>query len=426
MTLSRREFLVHAGATAAAAAGAGLLSQSPVAGSVLPSAARLRDPSLAPATVTMWTNHPEWVNQVNTLVKMFEKQNPSVKIAVTAKTSETYPALITSAIAAGSAPDIFGFLEGLQYADIANAGHLLDLTGKIDVGRLLPAAASVIYVGKKIYAMPLFGDFTTGMFYWKPVFDKFNITIPSTWSQFTNLCKTLQSKSGIPALGMPSQDGIIPTFVWTGFMSTVRGPAGVSAIIDGKAKLTDPDFLAATTYLQSLTPYFAPGYAATAYTNGKADFAEMKSVMFEGGSSDYAGFLDINPHLDLGFFAFPHPDNMGVSAVNTGIDYLYGINSSTTNPAKVAAALAFFNFLLTPQAGAVIAATLELPETKGVAITSPIQKEVIKQSTYAAPEWFQIDQLSGMWNYALENISDMLVGSVTPKHFAAACQALIK
>ncbi len=87
MTLTRREFL----AGAATAAGAGLLLSGPAAAAArtLPGITRVRE-QLAPATVTMWTNHPEWVQQVNSLVSEFERQYPTVKIQVVPK-----PALAT-------------------------------------------------------------------------------------------------------------------------------------------------------------------------------------------------------------------------------------------------------------------------------------------------------------------------------------------
>ena len=90
MTISRREFLAGAG-VAAAAAGAGVAAAAG-AGVLLPGVAsastgitRVRERGLAPATLTMWTNHPEWVQQVNALVGEFEKQYPSVTVQVTPK-----------------------------------------------------------------------------------------------------------------------------------------------------------------------------------------------------------------------------------------------------------------------------------------------------------------------------------------------------
>jgi raffinose/stachyose/melibiose transport system substrate-binding protein len=424
MALSRREFL----AGAAAAAGAGVLLSSPAGAvaDVLPRITRVREPGLAPATLTMWTNHPEWVQQVNSIVSEFESKNPNVKIQVTPKPGPSYQTLLTSSLAADSAPNIFGMGAGGNYNTIAQAGRLHDLTGKINLAALLPSATAFMYFDNKVYALPLLGEYTTGIYYWKPTFAKYKLGIPKTWSEFTALCKTIQSKNTAAALGMPSQDGIIPTFFWTGFMTSIHGPSGVSAIAEGKAKLTDPDFLTATTYMLSLVPYFAPGWASTAYINGKADFAEGKSILFEGGSADYTGFKNINPAVDLGFFAFPHPDGGGVNTVNSGVDLLYGLNSNVKDPAQIAAAIAFFNFCLTPNIGTQVAETIELPDTKGAHTNVAIQEEIIQQSTNDAPEWFQFPQLSNMWTYANYNISKMLLGNVAPKQFAAACQAQIK
>ncbi len=193
-----------------------------------------------------------------------------------------------------------------------------------------------------------------------------------------------------------------------------------------KAKLTDPDFLAATEYFQTLVPYLAPGYASTNYLNGKADFAEGKCAMLEGGSADYTGYHNVNPQVDLGFFAHPHPEGSGMTTVNSGIDYMYGLNSTVKDPAQVAAAIAFFNFFLTPKIGTQVAETIELPDTKGAHTTVPIQEEIIQQSTNDAPEWYEYVSLTNMWNYSYIHIPDMLLGSITPKQFAADCQAQIK
>ena len=108
---------------------------------------------------------------------------------------------------------------------------------------------------------------------------------------------------------------------------------------------------------------------------------------------------------------------MGVSTVNSGIDYLYGLNSDVTDPAQIAAALAFFNFFLTPKIGTQIAETIELPDTQGAHTNVPIQEEIIQQSTNDAPEWYQFDQLTNLWNYSLVHISAMLLGNITPKQY---------
>src|SRR5271156_1929829 len=110
MAIPRRLFL--AGVGPAAALGAEYLFSGRAAA----------QQNLAPATLTMWANHPEWVRQLAALVAEFEQQNPSVHIELTEKPGPTYPTLVTSALAADSAPDIFGMNAGLTYLQIAKAG----------------------------------------------------------------------------------------------------------------------------------------------------------------------------------------------------------------------------------------------------------------------------------------------------------------
>jgi len=305
---------------------------------------------------------PEWEQQVTALVNEFEKQYPSIKVQVTPKPGPNYPTLLTAALAAGSAPNIFGFQAGGQYLQIAGAGHLQNITGKINIGALLDSATSFMSIGNKVYALPLLGEYTTGIYYWKPPFAKYHLSIPQTWTEFHQRLPHASEQGHRPRPGHAVEDGIIPTFFWTGFMTTVRGPQGVSDLAEGKAKLTDADFLSATTFFQSLVPYLAPGFASTAYIEGKAAFAEGKNVLFEGGSADYTGFKNINPDVDL-VFSLSRTRTAWVCPPScSGIDYLYGLNSNVTDPAQVAAALAFFNFFLTPKVGTQIAETIELPD----------------------------------------------------------------
>jgi ABC-type glycerol-3-phosphate transport system substrate-binding protein len=417
MAISRREFLTGAGVLAAAGAGTLLTgcgsSKSTSTGS-----------KAAPVTLTIWANHPEWKGQIATMIKEFEAQNPSITIQLTEKPGPSYPTLVTTALTAGSAPDIFGAASVTQYKELAKSGKIYDLTGKINVGQLLPSATSLMYIGKKYYGLPLFGEYTTGIYYWKPKFAKYNLKPPTTWPELTTLCATLKSHGETP-MEMPSSDGTIPTFVWTGLMTTVRGPSGVTDVAEGKAKLTDPEFLAAATYLKSLAPYFAPGYASTAYINGKAAFAEGKSVMLEGGSADYAGFVNVNPKVDLGFFALPHPQGSGMPCVNSGPDTVYSLNTKGLTKDKADAAVKFFNFFLTPKIGTEVADTIELPDIKGARSKTPIQEEIIQQSTNDAPEWYILEPLVNFWQYSLDNIAKMLLGTTSPEKFAAGAQATI-
>ncbi len=425
MSISRRQFLAGAGAATVAGA-AGLLPGTASASTVLGNAARFRyQGSQQPVTLSLWHSHPEWAQQINALVSQFEKQHPAIKIDVTAKSGVDYPTLLTSALAAGSAPNIFGCQAGAGFQVIAKAGHLRNLTGKVNVAALNAAATSVMPVNGKIYAVPLLGEYTTGIYYWKPVFAKYKLTPPTTWSELINVCETLL-KAGQSPIQMASSDGTLPSFWWTGLMTTVRGPNVITELASGKTSVTDADLVAATTYLQSLVPYFAQGFASTAYYTGKALFASGKGAMIMGGSADYTGYKNVNPKVDLGFFAFPHSDHGGVAAVNSGVDLLYGLNSNVTDPASIAAAETFFNFFLTSKVSSEVAQNIEMPDTKQAHVTAPIFEQIIQQSTNNGPEWYEVPQLTPLWSYSLANIENMFLGKLSPSAFAAAAQATIK
>lgn len=423
--LSRREFLAGVGGVGVAASAAYALGTVGATASAS-RISRVRDRQ-SPVTLSMWANHPEWAQQVQALVADFQKKYPYITIQITQKPGPTFPTEMTAALAAHSAPDIVGVGAGATYTSYVKGGHLHDLSGKIRVSALLPSATAAMYVDKKVYATPLFGEYTTGMFYWKPTFAKYKLEVPTTWSELRRICAILL-KNGESPLQMGSADGTIPAFTWTGLMTTLQGTRTPGLVATGKAKLTDADFMSATNYLQSLVPYFSDGYASTTYVEGKNDFAEGKSVMIMGGSADYTGYKDANPDVEgrVSFFPWPHPDGHGVLAVNSGVDTLYGINTTVKSNAQIDAAIKFLNFFLTPEIGTKVANTIELPSVKGAKSKIPIQERIIEVSKNDAPEWFQYQQMGNFWTYATDHISDMFLKSVTPKQFAAACQATIK
>jgi raffinose/stachyose/melibiose transport system substrate-binding protein len=374
----------------------------------------------------MWINNPTEKQQDYALIDAFMSSHPTIKVNMVEKSATGYNTAITAALAANAAPDIVGVTPGQQYVAVAKAGRLLDVTKRVNVSALNDAARQVIYVGNKVYGIPFIGEYTTGIFYWKAEFHKYKITPPNTWSEMVNICKKLLN-NGLTPIQQPSQDGEIPTFFWTGAMTTVRGPGGVTAVAEGKAKVTDADFMSATQFLKDLVPYYAKGYVSTSYDAGQAVFAEGGAVMLEAGSADYTAFVNENPKAKggLGFFAFPHPDTTGFSSVNSGVDLLFGINANIKDSAKISAGVTLMQWFMTAKASNQVARTLDQPETKTARVTDPFFREILAQSKYNAPEWYELPQLSALWDYSLEHIGAMMSGAMTVEAFSRGAQAKV-
>ena len=141
-----------------------------------------------------------------------ERQYPSVTVQVTPKPGPSYPTLLTSALAAGQRPEHLRHrARAAHYHQIAEAGHLHDLTGKINIGALLPSATASCTSASKVYALPLLGEYTTGIYYWKPVFAKYKLSIPETWDEFTDAVQDHSEQKQRPQpWGCPPQDGDHP------------------------------------------------------------------------------------------------------------------------------------------------------------------------------------------------------------------------
>jgi raffinose/stachyose/melibiose transport system substrate-binding protein len=418
MELDRRRFMVGAGQLVVGATAASMLPACSSGSGTTPSPG-------APSneTLTLWFDHPEWANVFQELVDGFQKQNPGVTIAVTEKSASTYSTALTAALATGSAPDLMSLAAGGTYASVAKAGHIKDLTGKLNLGNLNYAASAVSNVGSRVYGAPILGEYTIGIFYWLPTFAQYHLQPPTTWAEFTAVCETLL-RHGVVPFQVPSQDGILPTFLWTTLLTTVRGASEIPKIAAGQTKITEPDYQAATDYLKSLTKYLSPGYASVALAAGQALFAENKAAMCIGGSADYTGFKQTNPDVKLGFFAVPAPPGMQ-PAVTSGVDSIFAINSSTSQkPAE--AGVKFLNYFLTPAVQTQIAEKLELPSVKGVTTSDPMFKLIISQSANNGPVWFEPIQLSPMWNYSQQNIAKMLTGEISTTAFNQAAQRAIQ
>src|SRR4051794_11277732 len=86
LTLSRRRLVQATGGIAAGAALAGSFGMRP-------NDARAQDAT----TITIWSNHPEWQDQILALIAAFETENPDIKFELTSIPGQDYPTKLQTA-----------------------------------------------------------------------------------------------------------------------------------------------------------------------------------------------------------------------------------------------------------------------------------------------------------------------------------------
>lgn len=375
-----------------------------------------------PVTLTFWHNHHEWKARVQKILDKFQAENPGIQIQLEEIPGPDYSPKMNTALAAGEAPDILELRPGPEVRAAEEAGYIVDLSGKVDTANVSQSGIDASQIDGKTWAVPMLGEYTVGLYYNKDIFAANNLTPPRTADELLKMCPGLKAK-GIAAMIAPSQDGVIPSFLYALAASSILGADGLAAVRKGERKLTDPDVVKASKFLQDLYPCFEEGAIGTAYVEGKALFALGKGAMMEGGSADYAGFTETNPKINLGVVPFPALEG-GKGSTVTGMEGVFAINSQTKNKD---AAIKFLNWMLGDEPAQMVVDTITLTTNKNV---KPSNNQTMKEMVEASKVndvrvWYEYPEVGDVFTVAGKNAQSLFLKEMSPEDFAAALQATV-
>ena len=167
-----------------------------------------------PTTLTVWA----WAPQTADIVKAFEKQYPKVTVnLVNAGTGSAEYTKLENAIKAGSgAPDV-AQIEYYALPQFALQGALADLSAD-GLGSAQSQFSSAVWdsvnVGGKLVGLPQ----DTGpmaLFYNKTIFDKYGLTVPTTWAQYAADAAKLHAANPKEYIGNDTGDpGFVTSMIW--------------------------------------------------------------------------------------------------------------------------------------------------------------------------------------------------------------------
>ncbi|NLZ77147.1 MAG: extracellular solute-binding protein [Spirochaetales bacterium] len=254
---------------------------------------------------TSWrTEDVERMNRINAL---YMEKHPNVIIDFQPTADEEYDANTTASLETGIGADIIylrSYDEGLPYYE---AGHLVDLTDIIPNLDKFPSAAVGAWSKDGVtYGLPSAGV-THGVYYNKAIFKKHGLTPPKTWAEFIKLNETLLAKGEVPIAQGALDDWTLYEVAFSGLGANFYGgEAARQALLAGKAKLTDPNFVKAFEAVYSLKKYLPRGYEALDYSAMLQMFASGQAAMFIGGSWEISTFEDMGADpANVGWFAPP-------------------------------------------------------------------------------------------------------------------------
>jgi raffinose/stachyose/melibiose transport system substrate-binding protein len=208
--------------------------------------------------------------------------------------------------AAGNAPALTKSLD--------KAGQVLDLEKTLkDLGvwdDIQPAAVKTVEnLYGKFDVMPYQLNIE-GIWYNKKLFTQNNIAVPTSYDELVAAAAKFKS-AGITPFSASGVAGWPITRLIGSYLYRELGPDALQAVADGKAKLTDPQYVKAAQAVADLgkAGYFGKGVGSIDYDTAVQQFLTGKAAMFYMGSWELGDFNDDTKNKvgasNIGFMPFP-------------------------------------------------------------------------------------------------------------------------
>jgi raffinose/stachyose/melibiose transport system substrate-binding protein len=149
-----------------------------------------------------------------------------------------------------------------------------------------------------------------GIWYNKKLFTDNGVAVPATYDDLVAAAAKFKA-AGITPFSADGKDGWPITRLISGYLYRELGPDALQQVADGKAKLTDPEYVKAAQAIADLgkAGYFGPGVGSIDYDTAVQQFLTGKAAMFYMGSWELGDFNDAAKNKigadNVGFMPFP-------------------------------------------------------------------------------------------------------------------------
>ncbi|TXC89894.1 extracellular solute-binding protein [Metabacillus litoralis] len=250
---------------------------------------------------------------VKNIISDYEKENEGIKIETEILSPDQYREKLKILASSNELPDIGmtwsdGFIK--PYVE----GDMLAPLDDVVEGNLkdafIPGVKESYAVDGKTYGLPLELNISY-VFYNKEIFEKYNLEVPQTFSEYKNVVKTLADNGVVPAT-VGAKDGWPASFWFMYMADRIGGSTILTDVIQGKAKMDDPSIVKAAEEVQNLVDMggFVKGASALSNEDAKGYFMNEQSAMFLTATwelPNYTTSPDVTQEFKdkIGYFKFP-------------------------------------------------------------------------------------------------------------------------
>ena len=344
----------------------------------------------------------QWNSAIEATVRNFEKKYPNIKVNYEVNYEDkVYEDILIKKIARNELGDIVQLKTPEPYANSDTLGEISD-----EVKNLVKYTYDV---GGKTYAVGAVKS-TSGIIYNKEIFERYGLSVPQTYQDFLNICKTLKSK-GIVPIGVGGSDLWHMEYWVNHFFRTdvlSKNPEWLSQCSEGVVSWTDAEVIQMLADLKNLfdAGYVNDDWQTTRDGNLPYKMAEGEIAMMYTGPWTSFAIQKLNPSMELGWFYVP--DVKGVTYAGDNLDTFWSVTKECEeDPDKYDAAMTFLKYFYSEQNYTLICeAICSFPLTKEWIATAgvPFQEETERAfrssdkqiATYIGDEDTPVDFEKGM------------------------------
>ncbi|MBV8472030.1 MAG: carbohydrate ABC transporter substrate-binding protein [Hyphomicrobiales bacterium] len=297
--------------------------------------------------IESWRNDDAdiWNSQI---IPAFEKHYPDIKVEFAPSAPADYNAALNARLDGGTAGDLITcrpFDASLQLFQKHQLDAVTDLKGMENFPDIAKAAWSTDD-GKVTFCVPM-ASVIHGFIYNKDAFAKIGAKEPKTMAEFHEILDKLKKDGTYTPIDLGTADQWEAATM--GFQNIGadywHGETGRLALIAGKEKYTDPQYIAVFKELATWAPYMGNGYQAQKYPDSQNLFSLGKAAIYPAGSWDISTFRS-QAQFPMGAFPPPLPAGESQCYISDHVDIGMGVNSASKNKED---AKKFLEWLTTPE-----------------------------------------------------------------------------
>jgi raffinose/stachyose/melibiose transport system substrate-binding protein len=269
------------------------------------------------------------------LLPAFNKVHPNINVKFAPTSPPEYNSALNARLTAGTAGDLITCRPFDVSLDLFKKGQLDALNGTAGL-KNFPESAQVAWQtddGKSTYCMPM-ASVIHGFFYNKKVFADMGLKVPETEADFFGVLDKIKAAGKVAPLALGTADQwetnqIVFTSIGANHW---KGEEGRKAIIAGKKKFTDPEFVSTFDVMSKWANYLPKGYQAQTYGDSQNLFGTGRAAIYPAGSWDIS-YFEQNSKVEFGAFKPPVQKAGDTCYISDHTDIAMGINSKSPNKA---------------------------------------------------------------------------------------------